>query len=109
MKVKKMIEEINFHDSNVIELLHINDIVKLKIDLCMWKQKGYKEDAVELKEIVLVFNAVTNYIWDAEKSEVDINYDTILEMSYDGGVLKIILEDDEISIIKFKCNTVEIT
>lgn len=36
MKVKDMVENINFHDSNVIELLYENNIVKLKLDLCMW-------------------------------------------------------------------------
>ncbi len=108
MKVKDMVENINFHDSNVIELLYENNIVKLKLDLCMWQQKGYKEGDSEQKEILLVFNAVEDYIWDSLKTEKDIDYDTILDMSYIDGIIKIVLLDDEISIITFKCNEVKI-
>ena len=43
MQIEDIIQEIDFHDSNVIELLHENNRVKLKIDLCMWKQEGYQE------------------------------------------------------------------
>lgn len=106
MQLKNMIEKLNFHDSNVIELVHENDTVKLKIDLCMWKQEGYKEEDDELKEIYLEFDSVEDYMWNAAKTEADIDYDTILEMSYNDGVLKIVLEDDGVSIITFKCNTV---
>lgn len=102
-----MVENINFHDSNVIELLYENNIVKLKLDLCMWQQKGYKEGDDEIKEILLVFEAVEDYIWDSLKTEKDIDYDTILDISYNNGILKIILQDGEISIITFKCDRVE--
>lgn len=107
MKVKDMVENINFHDSNVIELLYENNIVKLKLDLCMWQQKDYKEGDDEIKEILLVFEAVEDYIWDSLKTEKDIDYDTILDISYNNGILKIILQDGEISIITFKCDRVE--
>ena len=33
MQVKDVIEKINFHDSNMIELLHVNNKVNLKIDV----------------------------------------------------------------------------
>lgn len=108
MKVKDMVENINFHDSNVIKLLYENNIVKLKLDLCMWQQKDYKEGDSEQKEILLVFNAVEDYIWDSLKTEKDIDYDTILDMSYNGGIVKIILLDGEVSIITFKCDEVKI-
>lgn len=107
MKVKDMVENINFHDSNVIELLYENNIVKLKLDLCMWKQKNYREGDSELKEILLVFNSVEDYLWDSLKIETDINYDTILDMAYKDGIIKIILQDGEISILNFKCDEVE--
>lgn len=109
MQVNDMINKIDFHDSNVIELLHEKDTVKLRVDLCMWKQAGYREGNDELKEISLKFVSVMDYIWDAEKAEADIDYDTILEISYKDGVLKIVLQDDGISIVTFKCNTVVIT
>lgn len=108
MQVKGLIETFDFHDSNVIELFHEKDIVRIKIDLCMWKQAGYKEGDDELKEISLEFDAVENYIWDAEKAEEDIEYDTILEMSYSDGTLKIVLVDNGVTIISFKCNEVKI-
>lgn len=108
MQIKELISEFDFHDSNVIELIHEKNNVKMKIDLCMWKQKGYKEGDDELKEIFLEFNLAGNYIWDSEKKETDIDYDTILEMSYNNGVIKFILLDDTISILSFKCSMVKI-
>ena len=109
MQIEDIIKKINFHDSNVIELFHENNRVRLKIDLCMWKQEGYKEGDDELKEIFLEFDSVVDYIWDSDKAETDIDYDTILEISYNDGTLKIVLVDDGVSIITFKCSTVEIT
>ncbi len=106
MQVSEIVASVNFHDSSVIEVFQQNDIVKLRIDLCMWKQDGYREGDDELKEVVLEFTNVTDYMWDSEKSEADVDYDTILEVSYSDGLLKIILHDDEISILSFKCNTV---
>ncbi len=53
------------------------------------------------------FNSVEDYIWDLDKVEADIDYDTILEISYSNGTLKIVLVDGGTSIITFKCNTVE--
>ena len=50
MKVKDMVENINFHDSNVIKLLYENNIVKLKLDLCMWQQKITKREIVNKKK-----------------------------------------------------------
>lgn len=109
MQVNDMLNKIDFHDSNVIELFHGDDTVKLKVDLCMWKQVGYREGDDELKEISLVFDSIMDYVWDAEKAETDIDYDTILEITYNDGILKIVLQDDGISIITFKCNTVVLT
>lgn len=109
MQIEDIIQKINFHDSNVIKLLHENNTVKLKIDLCMWKQEGYQEGDDELKEVLLEFDSVVDYIWESDKAEADIDYDTILEVSYSNGALKIVLEDDGVSIITFKCNTVALT
>ncbi len=53
------------------------------------------------------FNSVEDYIWDLDKVEADIDYDTILEISYSNGTLKIVLVDGGTSIITFKCNTAE--
>jgi len=107
MQIEEIIQKINFHDSNVIELIHNNDKVKLKVDLCMWKQEGYKEWGNELEEVLLEFDSVEDYVWDSDKIEADIDYDTILELSYNDGTLKIVLADDGTSVITFQCNTVE--
>ena len=74
----------------------------------MWQQKYYKEGDSEQKEILLVFNTVEDYIWDSLKTEKDIDYDTIVDMSYNDGIVKMILLDSEVSIITFKCNEVKI-
>lgn len=108
MQVKDIIEKIDFHDSNVIELLHENNTVNLKVDLCMWRQKGYKKGDDELKEISFEFDSIENYIWDSDKIESEVDYDTILDVSYRNGILKFVLVDDRMSIITFKCNTVKI-
>lgn len=55
-----------------------------------------------------MFNTVEDYIWDSLKTEKDIDYDTILDMSYNDGIVKMILLDGEVSIITFKCNEVKI-
>ena len=107
MQIEEMVRKIDFHDSSVIELFHENDIVQLKIDLCMWRQKGYKESDDEIKEIVLVFDAVTDYVWDSDKTEDQIDYDTILKISYNKGILEMVLLDDVLSVISFKGNMVK--
>lgn len=107
MRTDELIKKINFHDSNVIELFREGGKVRFRIDLCMWKQKEYKEGTDEIKEIILEFNMITDYMWDSSKAESDIDYDTILELSYNDGVVKIVLEDEDISIVTFKCNDVK--
>ena len=109
MQIDEIIQKINFHDSNVIELIHNNDKVKLKVDLCMWKQEGYKEGGNELEEVLLEFDSVEDYVWDSDKIEADIDYDTILDILFSNGILKIVLADSGVSIVSFKCNTVKFT
>lgn len=106
MRVREFFEKIDFHDSNVIELIHKDDMVRMKIDLCMWKQETYKEGDDEIKEMLLEFTGVSEYLWDSEKTEAEVDYDTILEMSYCEELLKIVLQDDEISILTFKCDKI---
>lgn len=107
MKIAELVKRINFHDSNVIELYNKDSIVRIKLDLCMWMQREYKEGAEEIKEITLEFTEITNYKWDSDKEESEIDYDTILELLYDDGIVKIVLEDKGISIVTFKGTDVE--
>lgn len=107
MLINELLNKIDFHDSNVISLYHKENNLIIKLDLCMWKQKSYKKGEKELKEISLKFSNVEQFKWDSEKYEKDIEYETILNFSYDGKMAKIVLEDDNISIITFKCSCVE--
>lgn len=108
MKIDELIKSVNFHDSNVIELLFEGDKVRVTIDLCMWKQSEYKEGEDEIKNTILEFDKVTDYVWDSEKMESEIDYDTILEMSYKDEILKMVLYDEEVSIITFKSENVTV-
>lgn len=110
MRVEDMVEKIDFHDSGVMKVYRRDDVVILQINLCMWRQEGYKEGEEELKEIFLQFESIKDYNWDSKKTEAEIDYETILKVTYSGGTLEMILEDapSEISIISFKCNTVEL-
>lgn len=106
MQVTELLNKINFHDSCVNTLIYKNGIIILNIDLCMWQQTGYKAGEPELKEIILKFFNVTNYKWDSVKNETDIDYDTILDIMYKDNIVKIVMQDQEISILEFKCNSV---
>ena len=108
MQVEEIIRKYDFHDSCVVGILHEMDSIKMKIDLCMWRQQGYRDNEKELKEVTLKFYAVQDYKWDSDKKEEDIDYDTILEIGYNEKIIKIILVDDSVSIITFKCNEVEL-
>lgn len=107
MLVENLINKINFNDSCVNKLFCENGSVILNIDLCMWKQKEYKEGEPELKEAVLKFVNIKNYNWNSEKTEKDIDYDSIIDITYDGSIVKIILEDEDISIVTFQCREVQ--
>ena len=47
----------------------------------MWKQNGYQDKEPELKKVILKFLNVTNYNWDSEKDEKDIDYDSIINIT----------------------------
>ena len=108
MLVTELVKKINFNDSCVNELVYTNETVMLNIDLCMWKQKEYQDGETELKEVILKFFNVTNYNWDSEKKETDIDYDSIINIACEEKNVKIVLEDEDISILTFECSEVEI-
>ncbi len=83
-------------------------MVLLNIDLCMWKQNGYQDKEPELKKVILKFLNVTNYNWNSEKDEKDIDYDSIINITCENSTIKIVLEDEDISILTFESNEVEI-
>ena len=61
-----------------------------------WQQKEYKSSMPELKEINLKFINVINYNWNSEKSEKNIEYESILEFTYYKNIVHIVLEEVEI-------------
>lgn len=109
MLVEELVHKINFNDSYVNKLIYKNNTVILNINLCMWKQKGYKNGEPELKEVILKFTNSENYNWDSEKKEEDIDYDSIITVSYEKNTITIVLEDEDISILTFNCSEVQIT
>ena len=108
MLVTELIKKINFNDSCVNELVYANGTVILNIDLCMWKQIEYQDGDPELKEVILKFLNSTNYNWDSEKREDEIDYDSIVDVTCEESTVKIVLEDECISILTFKCSEVQI-
>ena len=108
MQVLELIRKYDFHDSCVIQLNREKDTIKMTIDLCMWKQDGYIEREDEQREVVLKFNLVKDYTWDSDKKEEDIDYATILEIEYKEDGIKMVLLDESISIITFKCCDVDV-
>ena len=48
-----------------------------------------------------------NFILEQIPDEEDIDYDTILDFSCKGKHIKIVLEDDDISIVTFQCVSVK--
>lgn len=109
MLVTELVKSINFNDSCVNEIVFSNEVVVMNIDLCMWKQKGYKEGDPELEETEVIFFDVTNYNWDSDKSEEEIDYDTIIEIKVEDNKIEVILEDEEVSevskvsVLSFEC------
>ena len=108
MLVTELIKKINFNDSCVNKLVYANGTVILSIDLCMWKQREYQDGASELKEVTLRFLNSANYNWDSEKREDEIDYDSIVDVTCEESIVKIVLEDEGVSILTFECSEVQI-
>ena len=108
MLVTELVKKINFNDSCVNELVYVNGTVILNIDLCMWKQKEYQERDPELKKVILKFLNSTNYNWESKKREEDIDYDSIIDIICEERNVKIVLEDEDVSILTFECSEVQI-
>ena len=114
MLVTELVNSINFNDSCVNKIVFLNEAVIMNIDLCMWKQKGYKEGDPELEEVDVVFFDVSNYNWNSDKSEEEIDYDTIIEIKVEGDKIEVILENEEVletsevSVLSFECIEVQL-
>lgn len=106
--VTELVENINFNDSCVNKIEFFYKIVVMNIDLCMWKQKGYQEGDSELREVDIIFSDVTNYNWISDKNEENVDYDEIIEIKVKNNDIEIILKDEEVSVLSFRCGEVQL-
>ncbi|CDM70011.1 hypothetical protein CM240_2894 [Clostridium bornimense] len=110
MKINELINKYYFHDSLVTNISSGNNEVKINIELCNWKQKGYLKNEPEMKEIEVIFKDVSCCKFDFIEGNID--YDTILEVSYSGEnneKIKFVLEDEHnIKILEFYSKNVDI-
>ena len=49
-----------------------------------------------------------NSNWDSEKREDEIDYDSIVDVTCEESIVKIVLEDEGVSILTFECSEVQI-
>lgn len=108
MKAAEMVMRFDFHDSNVIKISHSDNRVEMIIDLCAWRQKWMQDSSAEIEQIKLVFDLIDRFCWASDKDISAIDYDTILDVDYNDGELKMVLFDEDVSIISFKCDDVTI-
>ena len=114
MLVTELVGRVNFHDSCLSKITLLDQVVALNIDLCMWKQNDYQEGDIELKEVNVVFKGIKNYSWDSEKSEEEVDYDTIINFNLEGNKIEVILLDEEVigrsyvSVMSFECMEVQL-
>ena len=110
MKINDLINKYYFHDSLVTNISPSNNEVRINIELCNWKQKGYLKNEPEMREVELIFKDVSCYKFDSIEGNID--YDTILEVSYSGEnneKIKFVLEDEHnIKILEFYSKNVDI-
>lgn len=113
MSIMELLKKYNFHDSNVISIIHKESELVIEIELCQWKQKYYREGDKELVNKKIKFKYIKNYQWDAEKNEDELDYDNILKFDYSMEIdlykIEIVLQDDGyISVITFIGGEVEL-
>ncbi len=108
MKVAEMVMRFDFHDSNVIKISSSDNRVEMIIDLCIWRQKWIQDTSEEIKQVKLIFDSIGKFCWLSDKNISAIDYDTILDIDYNNGEMKMVLFDEDVSIVSFKCTDVTI-
>lgn len=103
MTAEELINRFYFHDSTIIDMKHRGNALILTIDLCMYMQRNYRDGDPELKRITAEFIGVSDFKTDtriaAENSE-------ILEFSFKHNTVKLVLLNDEVSVVEFGCSEV---
>lgn len=108
MKAAEMVTQFDFHDSNVIKISHSDNRVEMIIDLCAWRQKWMQDSNSEIEQVKLVFDSIDRFCWASDKDISAIDYDTILDVDYSSGELKMVLFDEDVSVVTFMCEDVTI-
>ncbi len=75
------------------------------LDFCAWKQKEYSEGNAEIEKAVIEFENIRDFVWNSHIKETDIDYDTILDIFCNGEDVKIVLHNDDTTVISFKCKS----
>lgn len=114
MKIKEFYEKYDLHDSVIEDLEFKKQYLTLKLRLCNWRQKNYKENESEILIINIIFENVKKCsIYPQNKK---FSCDSILKFELVDktkmeklSFITIVTEDDsEISIIEFYSDNVEI-
>ena len=59
-----------FHDSSILEIVKTNDVIKLKIDFCLFMQDNYIEGTKENCILELTFNGASTNIENIEDNTI---------------------------------------
>ncbi len=82
MYIKELLEQYEFHDSFIEDVIFENNRLELQIYLYNWKQTKKQED--EMKSIRLIFKEIRNFTFKGtEGTKESFEDDSILEFSYE--------------------------
>ena len=108
MTVLELVEKYDFHDSNISMIKLENTELTILADVCMWKQKDYQDDEDEICSKTLKFYKVCQFEWESDKEIIDIEYETIIKFEVNNEHVKIVMDDEGVSILDFSSQSVEI-
>lgn len=108
MTVLELVEKYDFHDSNISMIKLENTELTMLVDVCMWKQKAYMDAEDEICLKTLKFYKVCQFGWKSDKEIIDIEYETIIKFFVNNEHVKIVMDDEGISILEFSSQSVEI-
>ncbi len=74
MRISKLLEQYDFHDSLLEKIYFRGEQLVLEIDFCKWRQDSYVEGEDETEEIMIVFKNVS----DVTIPKLKLNSDEIM-------------------------------
>lgn len=112
MKLYDLIKNYDFHDSSVEDLQYDKIKKKLVIDieLCNWRQKGYRKDEPEIVLCKLVFSGVKKYTIkpDCKKFGDDEILNVVVNSDEDILHMVLLTSKQEVKNIEILADDVEI-